>query len=287
MHWRRSLQKEKKKEKEKSENPPGNEETLRRTLLQNKVSLGSHQSSPDGLCRYQHSTQTSAFLSHQDGGCSLLALQTLSHLRKQGEASVKTAGTTNENFQRRQCDRKLSYKTDSAHGTHSCQLDNNFCEFSAYLLSWMSNNAMKALVIPLLYFEYMIAPFPGIFCSLDQTICYVESASVTPYPVKAIALTHFEKSATSTGQPMEDLEFDIRVISTYVSTWDYFQLRVPRPLGTLTFLTGFCFPYYMSLKMCLASHCFHSSNFQMLFPHWQLPIFLSHSQTVRHKGTEF
>lgn len=31
-----------------------------------------------------------------------------------------------------------------------------------------------------------------------------------PYPVKA--LTHFEKSATGTGQSMEDLEFDIRVI---------------------------------------------------------------------------
>lgn len=66
---------------------------------------------------------------------------------------------------------------------------------------------MKALVISLLYFEYTIAPFPGIFCSLDQTICYVESDSVTPYPVKVITLTHFEKSAVGTVQSIEDLEF--------------------------------------------------------------------------------
>lgn len=78
---------------------------------------------------------------------------------------------------------------------------------------------MKSLVISLLYFEYSIAPFPGMFYSLDQTICYTESASVTPYPVKVITLTHFEKSVVGTAQSVDDLEFDIQIICTYASTW--------------------------------------------------------------------
>lgn len=78
---------------------------------------------------------------------------------------------------------------------------------------------MKSLVISLLYFEYSITPFPGIFYSLDQTICYIESASVTPYPVKVITLPHFEKSAVGTAQSVDDLEFDIQIVCTYASTW--------------------------------------------------------------------
>lgn len=145
---------------------------------------------------------------------------------------------------------------------------------------------MKALVIYLLYFEYTIAPFPGMFCSLDQIICYVESASVTPCPVKVITLMQFEKSAVGIVQSTENLEFYTQIICTLASTQGWFPLRFPRLLGTFRFVLGFYFPHYTSLKMCLSSHYFHSSCFQTLFPHWQFPIFLSHSQTVRHKSTE-
>lgn len=63
----------------------------------------------------------------------------------------------------------------------------------------------------LLYFEYTIAPFPGMFCSLDQIICYVESANVTPCPVKVITLTQFEKCAVGIVQSTENLEFFVRM----------------------------------------------------------------------------
>lgn len=133
-------EKEKKKEKtkkEKSENPQGNEDTLELTLLQDKVSLGSHQASSDGLCRYQCSAQTSATLPHQGDGCSLLCKYSAIQGSKENCQTVKTAGTTKDvsYFQGRQCDRELSYKIDSAYGAHNCQLDNDFSQFSAYLLS--------------------------------------------------------------------------------------------------------------------------------------------------------
>lgn len=60
--WRSCLQKEKQK------NPQGNEKISELTLLQDKASLGSHHRRSDGLCRYQHSTQTSATLPHQGDG---------------------------------------------------------------------------------------------------------------------------------------------------------------------------------------------------------------------------
>lgn len=73
-------------------------------------------------------------------------------------------------------------------------------------------------MISLLFFKYTIAPFPGIFFFLDQTTCYVESASVTAHPVKVITLMHFEKSVLGTVQSTEDLEFDIQIIGTHTST---------------------------------------------------------------------
>lgn len=182
--------KTKNKKSDKSENPQSNEETLELTLLQDKVSSGSHQA----WWTTQLLVQYPDFSYSPPSGwqfCKYSAIQG----SKEKCQTVKTADTTKDvsHFQGRQCPsfqgRELSYKIDSAHGTYDCQLDNNFSEFSAYLLSWTSNSAMKALVIALLYFEYTIAPFPGIFCSLEQTICYVESASVTPYPVKVITLS--------------------------------------------------------------------------------------------------
>jgi len=79
---------------------------------------------------------------------------------------------------------------------------------------------VKALEISLLFYEYTIAPYPGIFCFLDQTTCYVESASVTPHPVKVITLRHFEKSVLGTVQCTEDLEFHRQIIRTHARTWD-------------------------------------------------------------------
>lgn len=134
----------------------------------------------------------------------------------------------------------------------------------------------------LLYFEYTIAPFPGMFCSLDQIICYVESASVTPCPVKVITLTQFEKSAVGIVQSTENLEFYTQIVCIYASTQGWFPLKIPRFLGIFRFVSGFYFPHYTFLKMCLTSHCFHSSSFQTLFPHWQfphLPLPFSDSET--------
>lgn len=128
---------EKKRKKENPENPQGNEETLELTFLQDKASLGSHQASPAGLRRYQRSTQTSATLSHQADSCSLLCKYSAIQGSKEKCQTVKTASTTKDvsRFQGRQCDNELSYKTDSAHGAHNCQLDSNFTEFTDCLLS--------------------------------------------------------------------------------------------------------------------------------------------------------
>lgn len=124
------------------------------------------------------------------------------------------------------------------------------------------------------------------FCSLDQIICYVESANVTPCPVKVITFTQFEQSAVGIVQSIENLEVYTQIFCTYASTQGRFPLRIPRLLGMFEFVLRFYFSHYASLKMCLTSHYFHSSSFQTLFPHWQFPIFLSLSQTVRHKSTE-
>jgi len=127
----------KRERKDKSEIPQSNQETSELTLQQDKASLGSHQASPDGLRRHQRSTETSATLPRQADGYSLLCKYSAVQGSKEVCQTVKTAGTTKDvsHFQGRQCDRELSYKTDSAHGIHDCQLDNNFSEFSAYFLS--------------------------------------------------------------------------------------------------------------------------------------------------------
>lgn len=96
-------------------------------------------------------------------------------------------------------------------------------------------------MVYLLYFEYTIAPFPGMFCSLDQIICYVKSANVTPCPVKVITLMQFKKSAVGIVQSIENLEFYAQIICTYASTQRWFPLRIPRLLGTFRFVLRFLF----------------------------------------------
>lgn len=124
------------------------------------------------------------------------------------------------------------------------------------------------------------------FCSLEQIICYVESANVTPCPVKVITFTQFEQSAVGIVQSTENLGFYTQIVCTHPSIQGWFSLRIPRLLGTFEFVLRFYFPHYASLKMCLTFDYFHSSSCQTLFPHWHFPIFLSHSQTERHKSTD-
>lgn len=143
-------------------------------MLPDKVSLGSHHATPDGLCRHWRSTQASAILSRLGSGCSLLCKYWAIQCSKKCQ-TVKTAGTTKDAFKESSVT-ELFYKTDSA---HHCQLD-NFSQFSACLLSWASNNTMKALVISLLFFEYTIAPFPGMFFFLDQTTCMLKVPVLHP-----------------------------------------------------------------------------------------------------------